>query len=139
MAIDFKRAKAPAPTIELTSLIDIIFQLLIFFMISSSFLYPSLGINLPSIEMEETAVAAQPLTLSLEADGTLHLNQLQLSESALEATLRQKLAEEATSALFFRADRTIPYERVLQTLQIAGKAGVAQLNFIYQSADNSND
>ncbi len=135
MAIDFKRPKAQAPVIELTSLIDIIFQLLIFFMISSSFLYPSLGLALPRLDDSAPTPSAQPLTLSLEADGTLHLNQLTLSETELEATLRQKLAESGTQALHFRADRSIPYEKALQTLQTAGKAGVTQLNFIYQTAE----
>ncbi len=134
MAIDFKRHKPPAPVIELTSLIDIIFQLLIFFMLSSSFIQPSLEIQLPVIQEPNTPITEARWVLSLNAEGQLFLGETQLPSDQLKTSLQQKISEEGLKPLFFQADKNIPYEQVLEALHSVGQAGVTQLNFVYEPA-----
>ena len=67
------RQRKPQMRMEMTPLIDCIFQLLIFFMLSSTFLTPSIRLSLP------TAAAAGPprgqqIIITLDADGQVFLN-----------------------------------------------------------------
>lgn len=137
--IDFKRPKSPTPMIELTPMIDVIFQLLIFFMISSSFLYPAIALNLPKLTAEESSVKEPALTLTLQQNDQYLLNHEAIEKSQLESKIKAALDSSTNKSLHFRADKDVPYEKILNTLQTAGKAGVAQLHFVYQESDNSHE
>ncbi|HQU08793.1 MAG TPA: biopolymer transporter ExbD [Opitutales bacterium] len=135
MAVDFRRAKPESLTLELAPLIDVIFQLLIFFMISSSFLYPALKLTLPKLEQTFEDNAEQNLVLSVDGDGHYFINQNAVTLEALPQALQQALSETEDKSVFFRGDHQIPYEKVLELMRMASASGAAQFNFIYEDKD----
>lgn len=119
-------------------MIDIIFQLLIFFMISSTFLCPSLGIQLPKISGSHETPQAQPLTLTLQGDGICYVNNEKIASSEITSTLQRAMEVSQSQSLYFKADKNIPYDHVLTSLQAAGQAGINQFYFVYQDEVKSN-
>lgn len=132
MSLQFTRPKSEAVRLELAPLIDVIFQLLIFFMISSSFLYPSLSINLPKIETPIVSDQHQELVLSVAKGGDYFLNGDPISKDQLSNALESALAEKTKKSVFFHADNSIPYQQVVEVMNLANAAGAQQFNFIYE-------
>ena len=132
MSLKFTRPKSEAVRLELAPLIDVIFQLLIFFMISSSFLYPSLSINLPKIETPEPSDQHQELVLSVAKGGNYFLNGEPTQKESLPGALKQALESNDRKSLFFHADNSIPYQQVVEVMNLANAAGAQQFNFIYE-------
>lgn len=134
MSLKFTRPKSEAVRLELAPLIDVIFQLLIFFMISSSFMYPSLSINLPKIETPEPSDQHQELVLSVAKGGSYFLNGEPTQKESLPGALKQALGSNDRKSLFFHADNSIPYQQAVEVMNLANAAGAQQFNFIYEDA-----
>lgn len=132
MSITFERSQAEQVTINMTPLIDVIFLLLIFFMLSSTFIYPSVNLDLPTGEVKEGVQSEQHIVLSVDQNGQLFLNQNSLTIDDLAISLKEALAKTADKSVYFRADKKIPYEDFFKIMQISTKSGAAHFNLIHQ-------
>ncbi len=128
------------PTIDLTSLIDVVFLLLIFFMVSTTFEQQSaLKIDLP----EASAVAssedqAERLELVIDSNGRMFLNDQQLVDGrpqTLIAAFRQKAGEDRSMQLILRADRETPHHYVVTAMDVAAQLGFQNLSIATDRAD----
>ncbi len=132
MAVDFENPKATEGGVELTPLIDVIFQLLVFFMLSSSFLYPSLDLVLPQLADVETETTPPMLVINFDAEGNSFLNSEPVPLERLEAVLRERLPEVDDRAVFLRADTHSQYGAILEIMRTASAAGALQFHFLYE-------
>lgn len=132
-------SSAEDPEINLTSLIDVVFLLLIFFMISTTFeRQAALKIDLP-----ESSAEARPqedpdrLELVIDPDGRIYLNDQQLVDSA-PATIRAALAEQAGDLrnipVVVRADAQTPHHYVVTVMDVTGQLGFTRLSIATQRA-----
>ncbi|HUU04841.1 MAG TPA: biopolymer transporter ExbD [Patescibacteria group bacterium] len=113
--------------INITSLIDVIFMLLLFFMISSTFLeQPGIKLELPAAK---TSANTEPHEYALTVDkkGNLFLNRQPLVMADLEAEIRKALPKMKDSALVLRADQEISHGFVVRVMDLAKRAGVKKL------------
>jgi biopolymer transport protein ExbD len=113
--------------INITSLIDVIFMLLLFFMITSTFLeQPGIKLELPSARATAQA-EPQEYVLTVDRKGALFLNRRPLTLGELEATLRQALPRMKDGALVLKADQEITHGLVVQVMDLAKRGGVKKL------------
>lgn len=131
MAVEFDSQRTQDRPLELTPLIDVIFQLLVFFMLSSHFIEPSLELVLPQLEAEGMHEIPH-LMIHLDDRGELFLNEQHLDEKFLFEALLAELKVNPSKRVFFRGDKGVPYEKVLTIMQQATEAGAEQFNFIYE-------
>ncbi|MCD8483693.1 MAG: biopolymer transporter ExbD [Verrucomicrobia bacterium] len=110
------------------------FQLLVFFMLSSSFLYPSLDLVLPRLDNVEHETTPPMLVLNLDAADNTYLNSEPIALEALEAALRERLVDVEDRAVFLRADEKASYGVILQLMRTATAAGALQFHFLYEEA-----
>ena len=105
------------PRIDLTSLIDVIFMLVIFFVLTMTFSSkPVLDIVLPASETsEESSRKNAELVISVKADGTIHYQDRQLTKEALAAVLETR--PEALLNLY--VDEKAPFEAFVGVVDIA--------------------
>ena len=125
------RAKqAEEPEINLTPLIDVVFLMLIFFMVTTTFLREgNLELSLPEASPEPHEIAQQPLELVINPLGDYFLNGrplLNRQPQTLRLALEQALAE-GGKGLVVRADATTPHQAVVTALDAAGQAGIQQI------------
>ena len=99
---------------------DVIFNLLIFFMLTSTLVHPSaLKLLLPK-GSEQTS--AKPLTtVSITADLQYYVERQPVAFEELENVLRQKLGDAPDTYISLHADKSIPFENVVSVLNIAQK------------------
>jgi len=131
MSVEFQRNKGSQPSLNLTPLIDVIFQLLVFFMLTSSFTYPALRLDLPRAESKEPAKQTQAFVLSLDASDQLYLNRKPITIGTLAEELQRAFAEVEAPIVHFRGDAKVPYARFVDLMQAVGEAGAAGFYLIH--------
>ena len=110
-------------TFNAISLTDIVFLLLIFFLLSSTFiLQPGIKVRLPRTTATEVS-AEKSIVVTITADGTLFLNEEKISRSLLPTVLRQKLLSVGKPIVVIRADRRITLEQAVEVMDMAKNAG----------------
>lgn len=115
------------PMINITSLIDVLFLLLIFFMVSSTFLeQPGIKLELPHAQ---SAVVTQQkdYTLYLDKNGEMFLNEDKVTLDNLGAQLKQALPNMIEGALILKADQDASHGTVVRVMDVAKQSGVRKL------------
>jgi biopolymer transport protein ExbD len=139
--MNFRRKKREKIDITLISMIDVLFVLLLFFMVSTTFnRHTEVKIKLPEADGAEAEQYPKTVTLTIDADGTYYLDgndglPHKLANQQLE-TLKQellKLAEQAKDQPFIiNADGKTPHQAVITALEAAGDAGFTHITFAAQ-------
>lgn len=131
MAVDFSRKAERGLHIEMTPLIDVVFQLLVFFMLTSVFAIPAIELDLPKLEGEPRDKKPS-LVIHLNADQKLFINDTEVEVGNFSAALEMALETSEDRTVFFRGDRTATYETIIEIMQMSSEAGAAQFNFVYE-------
>ncbi len=115
------------PTINITSLIDVMFLLLIFFMVSSTFRQDSaIDITLPQAE-SATATELTSYEVTVDATGQAYLAGEAVDEERLRAELTAILRGDASAPIVLRADEGADFGKVLRVIDIARSLNAANL------------
>lgn len=115
MIEDFSLDKEFDEEIDLTPLIDVVFILLIFFFITSTFIRPSLPVNLAKAASAAAAERKEQLVITIDADGALSNDGLPLIREEIPALLNA--SPELGINLF--VDRAAPFEAFLSVIDEA--------------------
>jgi biopolymer transport protein ExbD len=121
------------PTVDLTSLIDVVFLLLLFFMVSTTFEHQALlKVDLPEASaVEDRPEALDSLELVIDSEGRMFLNDQRLVDSderTLRAAIEQAVGDERTLPLVLRADRLTPHHFVVTAMDVAAQMGFSNLS-----------
>ena len=109
----------------MASMSDLVFLLLIFFMITSTLIAPNaIKLLLPSSNSK--TMAKQTITVYINADQKFFIEEFQVNEDILESTLSQKLADQSESTVVLRADKTVPVQDIITVIDAVN--GINQIN-----------
>ena len=121
--------------VNLTPLIDVVFLLLIFFMVSTTFdRHATLKVALPESSVKATQKQDEPLVLSIDAKGNYFLNDRQIVNQSLDTlmqVLKRTIGDEAAikeTALVLRADANTPHQSVVRAMDAASQLGLTKLS-----------
>lgn len=124
----FKRVKKTGPAVDLTPMVDVVFLLLIFFMLSTTFIEtPGLGIKLPESSSKREKQDPKGLKAFLDREGVLHLGEVEMSFDDLEQHLKNWDGDRKTSPFVIYADKVTDHGTVVKLLDIAKKNGFKRL------------
>ena len=132
----FRRQRRDELNVNLTPLIDVVFLLLIFFMVSTSFTTQTqLAVDLPEAEGEPAPNNSLRLELTIDAAGVFQLNGAQVAAEprALRKALRATAGERRDIPLTIAADGGAAHRYVVMALDVASQLGLAQLTIATQS------
>lgn len=134
--MNFKRQAGEEVSVDLTPLIDVVFLLLIFFMVSTTFTKEShLEIDLPQSSSEPAKSAVKEIEVIVSAKGEFSINERALVNNQ-EETLKkavQKLSGGDTKIPFIiTADAKTSHEYVVRVMDVAGQLGFVQLSITTQ-------
>lgn len=131
------------PEVNLTSLIDVVLLLLVFFMVSTSFTRESeIRIELPqSTDTAPSAPASEPVEITVTAEGTYFLDQQELLNNRPE-TLRRALirlyGDDRERAVTIRADARATHQAVVTAMDVAGRLGFVHINIATVNEADAN-
>ncbi|MDC1062905.1 biopolymer transporter ExbD [Flavobacteriales bacterium] len=107
-----------SPNFNMSSMTDIVFLLLIFFMLTSTLVSPNaLKLLLPNSKSK--TLEKQTISVSINKDLDFYINENQVIESNLENELKQVLSQQQEPAIILHADKTVDIEHVVKVMDIA--------------------
>ena len=126
--------KEESVEVNLTPLIDVVFLLLIFFMVSTTFdRHAKLKVSLPESSAKASQQQNNPLVLSIDAKGNYFINDRQVVnksldtlKQAIQKTIGSKAIEDAV--LVLRADANTPHQFVVRAMDAASQLGLTKLS-----------
>ena len=128
--MNFRQLRRPEVSINLTPLIDVVFLLLIFFMVSNSFSeLTQLVVDLP--EAEGTPASADtPVLLVVDAAGNMTLDGEPVPNEArgLSAAMGQRLSGNTDILVTLSADAMTPYQYVVTAMDVAAQLNITRLS-----------
>jgi biopolymer transport protein ExbD len=130
--VNFKRQNREMVEVNLTPLIDVVFMLLIFFMVSTTFTKENhLSIDLPEASAEQQPVATNRLEIIITATGSYSINDKSLINNQLD-TLKRGLVKAANGEkglpITITADASTPHQAVVRAMDAAGQTGFVNLS-----------
>ncbi len=127
------------PELNLAPLIDVVFLLLIFFMVTTTFVdQVGLDITLPEAEQETEESPPQLLEIGISADGEYFIDGDPLVNREIETLVRaleETLQEGEIAGIVIRADADAPHRAVVRALDGAGRAGIERVSIATTRSD----
>lgn len=124
--------KEESVEVNLTALIDVVFLLLIFFMVTTTFDHHArLKVSLPEASTKTTQQEEEPLVLSIDAKGNYFINDRQVLNNSLDTlkqALRKSMGENKDVALVLRADAMTTHQAVVRAMDAASQLGLTRLS-----------
>ena len=133
-----KRGRIEA-TVELTPLIDVVFLLLIFFMVSTTFIRETqLKIDLPEANGELQEVEDNVIEITVDRRGDYAVNDRVLVNNELATLIRaleEVMSAKASDRIIVTADASAAHGAVVRAMDAAGQVGITRLSITTQSPD----
>ena len=122
--------------LDITPLVDVIFQLLIFFMLTATFVKnPNFEINLPQASSKLTTNVKKDLTVVVTRDGRFKYETEEVSEGELRKILATEFGKNPSAIILIRADTDSRHGKVVEAMDLAKKAGFTRLGIAVRVSD----
>ena len=121
--MQFRIKRYIKPVINIASLVDVLFLLLIFFMVTSAFVeQPNIKLELPATSHSEVSKVERTV-LTISRDGQLFIKERPVDKQNLEKELRRLMLDTGDEVLVLKADKMVPYGDVVDIMDDAKGAG----------------
>jgi biopolymer transport protein ExbD len=118
--------------INITPMLDLAYVLLVIFIIMTTATVQGIKVNLPKASAQPSLAENKTKAITIAADGTIYLDTFPVTMSELENTLRQYKAANPNLPVIIKADSTIPYQKVVDVLDLMGRLEITQLGLVTQ-------
>lgn len=129
---------ANEPDINLTPLIDVVFLLLIFFMVSTTFNRESeIQIDLPESSEHAIESSSESIEITIDVDGQYYVNKQRLvntQAATLKRALSDAIGKRNDPPVTLIADANTPYQAVVTAMDIAAQLGISRLSSVTQNS-----
>ena len=126
------RRRAPMAEINVTPLVDVMLVLLIIFMVTAPLLVTGVPVNLP--DSRAAAQEDQPVSLSIDANGGIFIDEAQVDETELAEQLAALGARPKPPQINLRADTALIYGQVMRVMGELNRAGLNRVSMVTTQA-----
>ncbi len=128
--MEFIRSRRSAPAIDMAPLVDVVFQLLIFFILTSSYLNPAIKLNLPTAVTQDTQLRER-IIVTIDKNGGVFINNNAVPMENLREEIQNKLSFVQKKSIDLQGDSDVPYRYFVRVMDEARQAGCAQINIVH--------
>jgi biopolymer transport protein ExbD len=128
-----RRNKKKTLDLNLTPLIDVIFMLLLFFILTSNFVKPSMVLSLPEASNREK-LKKTDIVVSVDKESNVYINREQVALEKLAELLTVKIeaiSEGNDKRIIFYGDEAMPYRGFVKVIDIIKSTGVKEVNIAH--------
>jgi biopolymer transport protein ExbD len=118
--------------VNVVPMLDLAYVLLVIFIILTTATVQGIKVDLPKASAAPSLAEPKTKAVSITADGTIYLDTYPVSLTELESLLRQYRAADPDLPVIVKADSTIPYQRVVDVLDLLGRLEITQLGLVTQ-------
>ena len=135
----FQRRRVPEMSVDLTPLIDVVFLLLIFFMVTTTFVQEGrLSLELPEAETEAVVEPPEPVQVIVSAEGDYAVNGRPLADRMI-GTVRDALKDasrnDSEQPMVITSDAGAPMQSVIRVMDAAGQLGFERVRIATRPTD----
>jgi biopolymer transport protein ExbD len=127
----FSRKTTQTAGVDITPLLDVVFQLLLFFILTSAMIQPSIELDLPESGESSEALEAD-LVISVDKEGRVFFNDRMIGLEDVEVTLRSFAVQNSNGNVILRVDSTASYGNFFSILDASRNAGINNLHLAYE-------
>ena len=125
---------AESHEINVTPFIDVMLVLLIIFMVAAPLATVDVAVELPASTAQAQPRPDKPIFVTLKADKSLLLGETSVAAGALGAALDTASGNDRSQRVFLRADKTVPYEDLMATMDALRLAGYLKIGLVAAQA-----
>ncbi len=122
-----KKRQLTGPRFELTALVDVIFILVLFFAVTTSFEKERKGIQLTLPTAVSVEKPKKSITIAIDRNQLLYWNGERVSEKNIAIKVKQIIEKNPNQQIILQADKETPYLRVVSVLDAIRRAGCSQV------------
>ena len=135
----FSNARRADPLIDVTPMIDIVFQLVLFFMVTTTFITsPGIQVDLPRSEAQTLVNDDKDINIWVSVDGLVYLNEEAVTVDGLRDALRGASQRDLETLVILKADTGATHGRVVEVMDLARGFGLTRLAIATQPPDKSS-
>jgi biopolymer transport protein TolR len=123
--------------INVTPFVDVMLVLLIIFMVTAPMMVQGVDVALPEVSAKSIETESENLTVTIDRDANIYINDFQVRMDFLREKLEKILAGKTDSEVFFRADKDVAYGIVVGVMAEIKAAGVDKLGMVTDPFDES--
>jgi biopolymer transport protein ExbD len=128
---EFDESLEKSSSPDLTPLIDMVFLLLIFFLLTSFLVRPSIQVSLP--ETETAQVNEDPgISITIKKNGSLLLNGEPVTKEILAISLSTILSNPEQKVVMIQSDKEVRFGLVIEIMDLSKKAGAENISFLVE-------
>ena len=116
--------------INITPFVDVMLVLLIIFMVSAPLMTQGVQVALPQTQAAPITSTDDPIQVSIKRDGSFFLEQRRVSATELGARLQALQQLRPNAQILLRADKDVPYGRVMQVMSSLQSAGLVDVGLV---------
>jgi len=126
--LKFRRNRREPTRVDVTPLIDIIFQLVLFFMVSTTFVTsPGINVDLPRSSTESLLNQEEDLHIWMTDSGVVYLDKQPVDFASLKTILEQRATSDPTTRVIIEADTKVEHGLVVGVMDLARSIGLERL------------
>jgi biopolymer transport protein ExbD len=126
-------AKKDSSLLDITPVVDTVFNLLIFFALSLNFIStPGIRVQLPKSSAQEITPEKRDLRVVLTASGQLYLNEKAVDWRTLNNRFQMAAKAKTDTQILIQADQRVPHGQVVEIMDLARGAGLTRLAIVTQ-------
>lgn len=119
--------------VDLTPLIDVTFQLLIFFLLTATFNNDAaFKVKLPKATANDPATETKAIVVEISEDGRFEVDKKIVDEAELQTRLCMAAKEVGASTVNIKADQNTKHEKVVQAMDVAKACGIEKLGILHR-------
>ena len=124
----FIASRRPDPSIDVTPMIDVVFQLVLFFMVSTTFVQsPGIEVDLPRSSAQTVLTDDKDVDIWMTLDGAVYVDEVPVTRPELQAILRSRAEADPNTLVVIKADTGVPHGRVVAVMDQARAFGLSRL------------
>jgi biopolymer transport protein TolR len=123
--------------INVTPLVDVMLVLLIVFMVAAPLMTVGVPIELPKTEAKPMNQQTEPLTISVQSDRKIYIQETEIPLDELAAKLQALAKNGNQEQLMVRADTAVPYGAVMEVMGVLNAAGYTKIGLVTYPKDKA--
>lgn len=135
-----RRGRSEEPALDMTPLVDVVFLLIIFFMLSTTFIkLPGIKVDLPQASSEKIEVEKNEAVLTVDENGAFYFDEEPVDDAGMLARLSALAAGDREILVLITGDKNSHYGRVVELLGMVRKSGLHRIAIVTGNKAQSHE
>ena len=138
--MNFSHARRADPAIDVTPMIDVVFQLVLFFMVTTTFVNtPGIQVDLPRSSAQQIIAEKEDVNIWMTLEGAIYVDDVPVTFEQLNTRLAAVAKRDPNTLVIIKADTGVDHGRVVTVMDRARSLGLARLAIATEAGTNEED